>query len=426
MLFKLSVSLTIFTIFFIPVTGVIIASIVKKLKKISHEASESLGYMLSILDESLTGFRVITAFNAKGYVKDKFDKENINFSQLNRKIVKKNEMASPVSELLGVTVVVGILLYGGSLVLKGEDALKPSEFIAYIAIFSQVLRPAKSMTNTFSQIMGGLVAGERVLKLLDTKPTIQDSENAQDVTDFKHKVEFKNVSFSYDTNEVLKDISFELPKGKTIALVGPSGGGKSTISDLLPRFYDPKDGKILFDGIDIKDITMFSLREQMGIVNQESLLFNDSIFNNIAFGRPNTTLEEVQNAAKIANAHNFIIETENGYYTNIGDRGTKLSGGQKQRINIARAVLKNPPILILDEATSALDTESEKLVQEALFNLMENRTTLVIAHRLSTIQHADKIIVVEKGRIAEEGTHDELIQKRGVYFKLTQMQTLEG
>jgi subfamily B ATP-binding cassette protein MsbA len=422
-LFKLSVPLTIFTIFFIPVTGLIIAAIVKRLKVIVNDASVSMGVMLSILDESLTALRVVKAFNATTYVQNKFQRENQNFSNINRKMVKKNELASPVSELLGVTVVVGILIYGGKIVLSNQSDLNPGEFIAYIAIFSQVLRPAKSITSSFSSLMNGIVSGERVLKLIDTKNQIVNKPDAQKITTFQNEIEFKNISFSYDENLVLSDISFKIQKGKTIALVGPSGGGKSTISDLIPRFYDPIQGQILIDGIDIRDCTMESLRAQMGIVNQESLLFNDTIFSNIAFGIENATKEQVIHAAKVANAHNFIIETKDGYDTIIGDRGTKLSGGQKQRLNIARAVLRNPPILILDEATSALDTESEKLVQEALFRLMENRTTLVIAHRLSTIQNADEILVIEKGRVVEKGTHNELIKNQnGVYFKLNSTQ----
>jgi subfamily B ATP-binding cassette protein MsbA len=317
------------------------------------------------------------------------------------------------------------LLYGGIIVLRGDNSLKAGEFIAYIAIFSQVLRPAKLITSSFSALVGGIIAGERVLELINTKNELVNKPDALVIDTFKNEIEFKEVCFSYQQNLVLNNISFKIPKGKTIALIGPSGGGKSTISDLIPRFYDPQSGQILFDGIDIKDCTMESLREQMGIVNQESLLFNDTIFNNIAFGKPNATHEEVVHAAKVANAHNFIMESENGYESSIGDRGVKLSGGQKQRLNIARAVLKNPPVLILDEATSALDTESEKLVQEALFRLMENRTTLVIAHRLSTIQNADEILVVDKGQLVERGTHNELIaNEKSVYYKLNSMQTL--
>ena len=424
-LFRLSVPLTLFTIFFIPITGAIIALIVKKLRAIATDSANSMSSMLSILDESLTALRVVKAFNATTYVQNKFHNENIKFSIVNKKMVKKNELASPVSEILGVCVVVGILLYGGIIVLRGDNSLKAGEFIAYIAIFSQVLRPAKLITSSFSALVGGIIAGERVLELINTKNELVNKPDALVIDTFKSEIEFKEVCFSYQQNLVLNNISFKIPKGKTIALIGPSGGGKSTISDLIPRFYDPQSGQILFDGIDIKDCTMESLREQMGIVNQESLLFNDTIFNNIAFGKPNATHEEVVHAAKVANAHNFIMESENGYESSIGDRGVKLSGGQKQRLNIARAVLKNPPVLILDEATSALDTESEKLVQEALFRLMENRTTLVIAHRLSTIQNADEILVVDKGQLVERGTHNELIaNEKSVYYKLNSMQTL--
>jgi subfamily B ATP-binding cassette protein MsbA len=397
----------------------------RKLRKVASDAQASLGVMLTIIDESLTGLRIVKAFNAIGYVQDKFHHQNLRYSIVSRKIAKRNELASPMSELLGVVVVIGILIYGGSMVLAGDNTLKPEEFVAYAAIFSQVLRPAKAITTSFTMIQQGVIAGERVLELIDLKPAIQNKPDAATIKGFHKEIEFRNVSFSYGHNEVLKDISFKIPKGKTIALVGPSGGGKSTISDLIPRFYDPQGGGIYFDGVNIQDCTMESLREQMGIVNQESILFNDTLFNNIAFSRPNATEEEVMNAAKVANAHNFIMETEHGYNTSIGDRGMKLSGGQKQRISIARAVLKNPPILILDEATSALDTESEKLVQEALDKLMENRTSLVIAHRLSTIQNADLILVIDNGKIIESGTHSELLEAHlGLYKKLKMMQTV--
>ena len=424
-LFKLSFQLTIFTIFFIPISGLIIAFIVRKLRQITSDAQTSLGVMLTVIDETLTGLKVIKAFNAIKYTQDKFHSENIKYSDVSRKIIKKNEMASPMSELLGVLVVIGILIYGGSMVLSGHNTLKPEEFITYVAIFSQVLRPAKAITSSFTVIQHGIIAGERVLELIDTKSLIENKPNAIEAKDFNNEVEFKNISFSYGHKTVLHNVSFTIPKGKTIALVGPSGGGKSTISDLIPRFYDPNEGQILFDGIDIRDYTMESLRNQMGIVNQEPILFNDTIFNNIAFNKENVTEQEVINAAKVANAHDFIMASENGYQNVIGDRGVKLSGGQKQRISIARAVLMNPPILILDEATSALDTESEKLVQEALNNLMKNRTSLVIAHRLSTIQGADEIIVIDDGRIIERGNHEILLTNyHGVYKKLKTLQTL--
>jgi subfamily B ATP-binding cassette protein MsbA len=316
-----------------------------------------------------------------------------------------------------------IVLYGGHLILNKQSDLTGGQFIAYIAIFSQLMRPAKAISDSFSSIHSGIAAGERVLALIDEKPLIVDAPDAVAVKGFDDRIEFKNVSFAYDDKEVLSNINLTVPKGKTVALVGPSGGGKSTLMDLIPRFVEPQSGEILIDGKDIKKTKTDSLRALMGVVNQESILFNDSIFNNIAFGKTNVSMEEVEAAARIANAHNFILETEKGYETNIGDRGTKLSGGQRQRICIARAVLNNPPIMLLDEATSALDTESEKLVQDALNNLMKNRTSLIIAHRLSTIQSADIIIVLESGQIVEQGTHSQLIANNGLYKRLIDMQT---
>src|SRR5699024_8298552 len=315
-----------------------------------------------------------------------------------------------------------ILLYGGHLVLTGDGSLKAADFIAYIAIFSQVMRPAKALTDAFSNIHNGLAAGDRVLGLIDEQSKVKDKPDAKAVVAFKEEIEFKGVYFAYEEEDILKDISFKIRKGETIALVGPSGGGKSTLMDLIPRFMDVSKGKLLLDGVDLRDLTQESLRNQIGLVSQESILFNDTIFNNIAFANESATQEQVEHAAKIANAHDFIIETPNGYESNIGDRGAKLSGGQRQRICIARAILKNPPIMLLDEATSALDTESEKIVQESLQNLMENRTTLVIAHRLSTIQNADKIFVLDEGKIVESGNHIELSGNNGLYRKLLDMQ----
>jgi subfamily B ATP-binding cassette protein MsbA len=319
-------------------------------------------------------------------------------------------------------MVTGIVLYGGSLIINNQSELSPSDFIAYIALFSQVMRPAKALTNSFSTIHSGLAAGDRVLDLIDEKPEINESPNALKLKGFEDAIEIKNLSFSYPGRPVLKDINLLIPKGKMVALVGPSGGGKSTLMDLLPRFIEPEYGSIRIDGHDIRKVSMDSLRGMMGLVNQESILFNDTIHNNIAFGAPGATAKEVESAARIANAHEFIIQTEHGYQSNMGDRGIKFSGGQKQRICIARAVLKNPPIMLLDEATSALDTESEKLVQDALNKLMKNRTSVVIAHRLSTIQNADIIVVVDEGRIIEQGSHQELIGKNGLYSKLVNMQ----
>jgi len=341
-------------------------------------------------------------------------------------MAKRQQAASPVSETLSIIMISSIVLYGGYLILNKESNLTGAQFVAYIAIFSQLMRPAKSISDSFSNIHSGIAAGERVLALIDEKPLIIDAPDAVAIKSFNTGIEFKNVSFAYDDKVVLSNINLVVPKGKTVALVGPSGGGKSTLMDLIPRFMEPQSGEILVDGKNIQTLTVNSLRSLMGIVNQESILFNDTIFNNIAFGKTDATLAEVEIAARIANAHNFILETENGYQTNIGDRGTKLSGGQRQRICIARAVLNNPPVMLLDEATSALDTESEKLVQDALNNLMKNRTSLIIAHRLSTIQNADIIIVLENGKIAEQGNHHQLISIDGLYKRLIDMQTFNA
>ncbi len=422
-LLMISVKLTLFSLLVIPISGLIIARIVKSLKAQAKDAAETFGMMLSHLDEALSSIKIIKAFNAVPFIIDRYDKQNVKFSNISKSMSKRQQMSSPVSEFLGICTVSGILLYGGNLIFNQNSELAPADFIAYIAIFSQVMRPAKALTDSFSNIHSGLAAGERVLDLIDTKPQIVDKENAVEAAPFSKQISFRNVSFGYNEKLVLKDISFDIEKGKTVALVGPSGGGKSTISDLIPRFYDVTGGAILFDGTDIRDLKLESFRSQMGIVSQESILFNDTIFNNIAFGVENVSQEEVEAAAKIANAHNFIMATDKGYQTNIGDRGMKLSGGQKQRLNIARAVLRNPAILVLDEATSALDTESEKLVQEAINNLMKNRTSLIIAHRLSTIQNADKILVLEEGKIIEKGSHSELIERNGLYKKLIDMQT---
>ncbi|MBS9523272.1 ABC transporter ATP-binding protein [Litoribacter alkaliphilus] len=422
MLFAISFKLTIFSLLIIPISGFVIARIVKRLKKQASEAQHMYGVMISYLDEALSGIKIIKAFNATESIKDKFNWENEKYSNLSRKMVKRQQLASPVSEFMGVTMVAIIVLYGGSLIIDNRSELSPSEFIAYIAIFSQVMRPAKAITDSFSTVHSGIAAGERVLALIDEKPEIKDAKNAKVLKEFQDELSLENVDFAYPGRNVLNNINLKIPKGKTVALVGPSGGGKSTLMDLIPRFIEPQGGKILIDGHDITQLTMDSLRSQIGVVNQESILFNDSIRNNIAFGKPDASQEEIEAAARIANAHDFILETEKGYDTNIGDRGMKLSGGQKQRISIARAVLKNPPIMLLDEATSALDTESEKLVQDALNKLMRNRTSLVIAHRLSTIQNADLIVVLEDGRITEQGSHQELITHDGVYKKLVEMQ----
>ena len=423
-LFFMSYQLTLFTILLIPVSGAIIGYITKKLKKKAEQSQESLGRIVNILDETIGGMRVVKAFGARSFVQNKFEGETDYYADVNVSMARKNELASPVSQFLGVSVVAGILLYGGNLVLNNTSSLSASEFIAYIILFTQVLNPAKEISRALSSIQRGLASARRIFAVVDTQPMIVDVASPQALKGFTQSVVFKNVGFAYQENAVLNDINFELKKGRTIALVGPSGGGKSTLADLLPRFYDPSQGEITIDGIALKNCSITDLRSLMGIVTQESILFNDTVFNNIAFGMEGVSLEKVQEAAKIANAHDFIVELEQGYETNIGERGGKLSGGQRQRISIARAVLKNPEILILDEATSALDSASEKLVQEALSNLMKNRTSLVIAHRLSTIQHANEILVIESGRIVERGTHDELIQKGGLYNKLSQMQSV--
>ena len=423
MLFLISYKLTLFSLLVIPVSAFVISKIVKSLKQQAIESQQSYGNMISYLDEALSGIKIIKAFNATSFIKQKFSSENNNYSRIVRSMARRQQMASPVSEFLGVSMVAGIVLYGGSLIIAGTSSLKAADFIVYIALFSQVMRPAKALSDAFSNIHSGIAAGERVLDLIDEKPQINDAPDAVFIDTFSDSIELKNVSFAYQEKEVLKEVSLKIPKGKNIALVGPSGGGKSTLMDLLPRFIEPKSGQIYIDGKDVQHVKTDSIRALMGVVNQESILFNDTIFNNIAFAKPDATQAEVEAAAKIANAHEFILNTENAYQTNIGDRGSKLSGGQKQRISIARAVLSNPPIMLLDEATSALDTESEKLVQDALNNLTKNRTSLIIAHRLSTIQNADEIIVLENGRIAEQGNHQQLINKNGLYKRLIDMQT---
>jgi subfamily B ATP-binding cassette protein MsbA len=423
-LFFMSVKLTLFTILIIPISGAIIGGITRRLRKTAIESQESLGRIVNILDETIGGMRVIKAFGAQSYVTGKFDEETDNYSNVNISMARKNELASPISQFLGVFVVAGILLYGGSLVLGNTSDLSASDFITYIIIFTQVLNPAKEISRAASSIQRGLASAERIFAVVDTPSDIQNSANPKPVSAFSKAITFENVSFKYEKETVLSDINFTLEKGKTIALVGPSGGGKSTIADLVPRFYDPSEGRVLLDGSDLRDLDLFQLRGLMGIVTQESILFNDTVFNNIAFGLEGISEEKVIEAAKIANAHEFIVQLENGYQTNIGERGSKLSGGQRQRLSIARAVLKNPPILILDEATSALDSESERLVQDALTKLMTNRTTLVIAHRLSTIQHADEILVIKKGEIVQRGTHNQLILEEGLYKKLSSIQAV--
>lgn len=419
-LIAISWKLTIFVLCMLPFTALIIGFIVKRLRRSARQAQEELGEMVSIAEESLSGIKVIKSYNAVDYVISKFISVNNRFSSHMRSMATRQQMASPMSEFLGVSAVAVILVYGGGMVVDGN--LDAGAFLAYLAMFSQVTRPARSVADSFSTIHQGLAAGDRVLEMIEMTPEVLDKENPQEIKGLKHSIEFRSVRFKYEDKEVLHGISFTIEKGQTVALVGGSGGGKSTIADLIPRFYDVSDGEILIDGVNIKEYKLNDLRSFMGIVSQDIVLFNDTIEQNIRLGDNDKSFEQVVEAARVANAHNFIMDTENGYDTNIGDRGVKLSGGQRQRLSIARAVLRNPELLILDEATSALDTESERLVQDALSSILTGRTSLVIAHRLSTIQNADKIIVIDKGVIVEQGTHEELMAAGGAYRKLIDMQ----
>lgn len=421
---SISWQLSLFSVIYLPLIALIIGRVVKKLRHPALKAQQNFGELTSVLDESLSGVKVIKAYNAEGFFRRKFSSINDKYSDISRRMMYRQQMASPMSEFLGIAAAAGLLIFGGTLVLSGEGTLDGSGFIAYIAIFTQITRPMRSFTDAFANINQGIAAGGRVLELLDTKSNITSpADGGLELGELKEGIEFRNVRFSYEEDrEVLGGISFSVKKGETVALVGPSGGGKSTTSDLIPRFYDITAGEILIDGHNIKEYNLHSLREAMGIVSQETILFNDTIENNIRLGNEKATIQEIEQAARVANAHDFITESPEGYQTNIGDRGTKLSGGQRQRLSIARAVLKNPDILILDEATSALDTESEKLVQEALDKLLTGRTSVIIAHRLSTIKNADKILVIDQGQIVEEGTHSELIAKGGTYAKLVALQ----
>lgn len=421
----MSPHLTFFVLIMLPMSGLIIGQIGKSLKRTSVKGQRKMGELISIIEETISGLRIIKAFNAIGYSQRKFEETNDNYFKLMNRLYRKRDLASPLSEFLGAIVMVVVLWYGGQLIFRKDTLLDGSVFLVYLAIFSQILNPAKAIVTAIYNIQKGAASVDRIQYVIEAEETIAQKENAVPIKNFEHQIEYRNVSFQYEKDAVLKNINLTIEKGKTIALVGTSGGGKSTMVDLLPRFYDVVSGAILIDGTPITDLVISDLRGLMGIVSQETILFNGSVYENIAFGLNNATLENVIAAAKVANAHEFIDTLEMGYETNIGDRGVKLSGGQRQRISIARAVLKNPPILILDEATSALDTESERLVQDALTNLMKNRTSVVIAHRLSTIQHADEIVVMQKGEIVERGNHTTLLELNGVYTKLHEMQSLE-
>lgn len=424
-MFSISWELTLFVLFFIPIAGLIITKIGKSLKSQSTRVQQENGYMISIVDETLSGLKVVKAYNSESYFKKLFTDSIERLYKLTNKIGKKNNLASPLSEFLGITTIAVLLIYGGTLVLQ-DGTLTGGAFIGYIGMAYNILTPAKAISKASYQMKNGSAAAERVFEILEVQNPIVDREDAKVINSFDKGIEIKNVNFAYDEDVVLKNFTLDIPKGKTIALVGQSGSGKSTIANLLTRFYDVNKGEILIDGENIKNINMHSLRDQMGLVTQDSIMFNGSIADNVKLGKLDANDEEIITALKIANAYEFVVNLPEGIHTNIGDSGNKLSGGQKQRISIARAILKNPPIMILDEATSALDTESERLVQDALEKMMQNRTSVVIAHRLSTIQKADNIVVMNRGQIVEQGTHDELLAKNGTYAKLVSLQSFES
>ena len=418
----ISPQLTVFVIILFPIAGILIGYIGKSLKNSSKKGQDKLAYIMSIIDENIFGLRIIKTFNAENFINSKFEKSSNEYKKIMNSILRKKDLSSPMSELLSTVVMVIVMWFGGQLVLSENSMLSPQEFIGYILIFSQIIPPVKSLTTSYYYIQKGSAAAERVYEILNQENTIVNKKDVHKISNLKNSINFIIKSFKYENKNVLQNINFTIKKGQKVALVGHSGGGKTTLADLLPRFYDLEDGEINIDNINIKDIDLFNLRNIISIVSQDSILFNDSIYNNIKIGNLNATKQDIINAAKAANAHEFILKCEDSYQTNIGNSGEKLSGGQKQRISIARAILKNPEILILDEATSSLDSESENLIQEALTNLMKDRTSLVIAHRLSTIENADNIIVLKEGKIIEQGSHSSLIAKNGSYKKLHDLQ----